>query len=39
LTIPASEILCCWLVAGTVFSIPAALFEAWVLLVEINLAR
>ena len=25
-----------WLVAGTVFSIPAALFEAWVLLVEIN---
>jgi len=25
-----------WLVAGTVFSILAALFEAWVLLVEIN---
>ncbi len=25
-----------WLVAGTVFSIVAALFEAWVLLVEIN---
>jgi hypothetical protein len=25
-----------WLVAGTIFSILAALFEAWVLLVEIN---
>ena len=25
-----------WLVAGTVFSILAALFDAWVLLVEIN---
>ena len=25
-----------WLVAGTVFSILAALLEAWVLLVEIN---
>jgi len=25
-----------WLMAGTVFSILAALFEAWVLLVEIN---
>jgi hypothetical protein len=25
-----------WLVAGSVFSILAALFEAWVLLVEIN---
>jgi hypothetical protein len=25
-----------WLVAGTVFSILTALFEAWVLLVEIN---
>jgi hypothetical protein len=25
-----------WLVAGTVFSILAAMFEAWVLLVEIN---
>ena len=25
-----------WLVAGMVFSILAALFEAWVLLVEIN---
>ena len=25
-----------WLVAGTVFSILAALFEAWVLLIEIN---
>jgi hypothetical protein len=25
-----------WLVAGTLFSILAALFEAWVLLVEIN---
>jgi hypothetical protein len=25
-----------WLVAGTVFSIVAALVEAWVLLVEIN---
>jgi hypothetical protein len=25
-----------WLVAGTVFSILVALFEAWVLLVEIN---
>jgi modulator of FtsH protease len=25
-----------WLMAGTIFSILAALFEAWVLLVEIN---
>jgi hypothetical protein len=25
-----------WLMAGTIFSISAALFEAWVLLVEIN---